>query len=105
MDGLWIVAAQTDQRPLFRRSQFPDLIGCDRKPKLTRFLALGKAMQRRDFIKSIGGAAVAWPLAARAQHSAKVPRIGFLRFGPASAYAFQVDALRAGLRQLGYVEG
>jgi len=47
----------------------------------------------------------AWPLAARAQHPAKVARIGYLGFGPASAHAIWVEALRAGLRDLGYVEG
>jgi putative ABC transport system substrate-binding protein len=61
-------------------------------------------MQRRKFITLLGSAA-AWPLAARAQQSAKVPRIGFLRFGPAAANADRVEALRAGLRQLGYLEG
>jgi ABC-type uncharacterized transport system substrate-binding protein len=61
-------------------------------------------MRRRDFITLVGGAA-AWPLAAHAQQPAKVPRIGFLRVGPASANAGRVEALRAGLRQLGYVEG
>jgi putative tryptophan/tyrosine transport system substrate-binding protein len=62
-------------------------------------------MRRREFITLIGGAAVAWPLPLRAQQSAKVPRIGFLRFGPAAANTGRVEALRAGLRQLGYVEG
>jgi putative tryptophan/tyrosine transport system substrate-binding protein len=61
-------------------------------------------MRRREFITLLGGAA-AWPLAARAQQSANVARIGFLRFGPASANAGRIEALRAGLRQLGYVEG
>jgi hypothetical protein len=61
-------------------------------------------MRRREFITVLGGAA-AWPLAARAQQSANVARIGFLRFGPASANAGRIEALRTGLRQLGYVEG
>jgi putative ABC transport system substrate-binding protein len=59
-------------------------------------------MRRRDFIAILGGGAVAWPLAARAQQP-KVARLGFL--GPASATDFQVEALRAGLRDFGYVEG
>jgi len=41
----------------------------------------------------------------RAQQPAKVPQIGFLRFDPASANAGRIEALRAGLRELGYVEG
>jgi putative tryptophan/tyrosine transport system substrate-binding protein len=61
-------------------------------------------MKRREFITLIGGAA-AWPLVADAQQPAKVPRIGLLRFGSASAHAGRVEALRAGLRQIGYVEG
>jgi putative ABC transport system substrate-binding protein len=58
-------------------------------------------MRRREFMTLLGGA-VAWPLAARAQQPAKVARIGFLSFGPAGN---RVEALRAGLRDLGYVEG
>jgi len=62
-------------------------------------------LERRKFITLLGGAAVAWPLAARAQQPAKVPRIGFLRFGSASANTDLVEALRTGLRDLGYIEG
>jgi putative tryptophan/tyrosine transport system substrate-binding protein len=61
-------------------------------------------VRRREFIALCGGAA-AWPLAARAQQSARVARIGFLNIGPASAWAQEVGAFLAGLRDLGYVEG
>jgi ABC-type uncharacterized transport system substrate-binding protein len=61
-------------------------------------------MRRRDFLTVLGGAA-AWPLAARAQQQAKVARIGYLSLGPASATSSRVEALRAGLRDLGWVEG
>jgi putative ABC transport system substrate-binding protein len=62
-------------------------------------------VKRRDFITLLGGAAIACPLAARAQQTTKVPRIGFLGLAPASAYARRVEALRTGLRDHGYVEG
>jgi putative ABC transport system substrate-binding protein len=42
---------------------------------------------------------------ARAQQPAKVARIGFLGFGSASTFANLIEGLRAGLRDLGYVEG
>ncbi len=60
-------------------------------------------MGRREFITLIGGAAAAWPLAARAQQS-KVARIGVLYIGLADAESFKKE-LRDGLRELGYVEG
>jgi putative ABC transport system substrate-binding protein len=47
----------------------------------------------------------AWPLGASAQQPAKVARIGFLGLVSASSHASRVEALRAGLRDLGYVEG
>jgi putative ABC transport system substrate-binding protein len=59
-------------------------------------------MRRRDFIRLLSGAA-AWPLAAHAQQPAKV--VGVLNLGPASAWSSRVAALRAGLRDLGWVEG
>ena len=62
-------------------------------------------MKRREFISLLGGASAAWPLAVRAQQPAKVARIGFLNLAPASAWSRRVEALRAGLRDLGWVEG
>jgi putative tryptophan/tyrosine transport system substrate-binding protein len=49
-------------------------------------------MRRRDFITLLGSAAAAWPLAARAQQSAKVPRIGIIDDAP------RWNAFRHGLR-------
>ncbi|MGB6316425.1 MAG: ABC transporter substrate-binding protein, partial [Pseudolabrys sp.] len=60
-------------------------------------------MRRRKFFTLLGGAAVGWPIAVRAQPS-KVARIGVLYIGLADAESFKKE-LRDGLRELGYVEG
>jgi putative ABC transport system substrate-binding protein len=62
-------------------------------------------MKRREFIKVIGGGTIARPLAARAQQAGKVYRLGILETVPAAQNAANLDALRRGLRNLGYLEG
>jgi putative ABC transport system substrate-binding protein len=62
-------------------------------------------MQRREVITLLGGAAVAWPLAARAQQAAKLPTVGFLGTPAASAWAPWTAAFVQRLRELGWIEG
>jgi ABC transporter substrate binding protein len=62
-------------------------------------------VRRRDFITLLGGAAVTWPIAVRAQQPGKLPIIGILGLASAAAAAPYVNAVRVGLRDLGYVEG
>jgi putative ABC transport system substrate-binding protein len=63
-------------------------------------------MQRRDFIKAIGGVAAAWPLAAQAQQVAKTPRVGILwHAGSAKEEGSNFSALLGGFSAAGYVDG
>ncbi len=62
-------------------------------------------MDRRTFIGRVAGGFLAAPLAAHAQQAGKVYRIGILETIPAAQNATNLDALRKGLRDLGYVEG
>src|SRR5262249_119107 len=68
-------------------------------------------LQRREFITLLGGAAVAWPLAARGQQAGdresagQMPRVGWLWPGRSAGNSSEFAGFRQGLRELGYVEG
>src|SRR5215475_9548108 len=62
-------------------------------------------MKRRQFITLIGGAAAAWPLAARAQQVGKLPTIGFLGATTPSSGGQLLAAFVQRLRELGWVDG
>ena len=62
-------------------------------------------MRRREFITLLGGAAAAWPFAARAQQPAKLPTIGFLGASTSSAWSDWTAAFVQQLRELGWIEG
>jgi putative ABC transport system substrate-binding protein len=61
-------------------------------------------MRRRELIALLGGAAVAWPLATRAQERTP-PVIGFLNGQEAASLQYLVAALKRGLNEVGFVEG
>ena len=60
---------------------------------------------RRKLLIALGASALAPPLSSLAQPATKVWRIGFLGAASAAGYVKEIDAIRAGLRDLGYVEG
>ena len=62
-------------------------------------------MRRRAFISLLGGVAAAWPLAAHAQQTGKLPTIGFLGASTPSAWSQWTAAFVQRLRELGWTEG
>jgi putative ABC transport system substrate-binding protein len=65
---------------------------------------MGMSMRRREFLGVLGGVA-AWPLAARAQQTMAMPRIGFVHAGTAASLRPQLVAFRDGLKEFGLIEG
>jgi ABC-type uncharacterized transport system substrate-binding protein len=61
-------------------------------------------IERRKFLAALGGAAVAWPLAARAQQPT-IPVIGYLNNGSPESDVPRLTGFRRGLNQTGYIEG
>src|SRR5215469_1350807 len=59
-------------------------------------------VRRRDFVALLGIAVSGWSLSARAQHSSKLYRLGYLSAAPIPNL---IEALQTGLRELGYIEG
>src|SRR6266478_7848782 len=62
-----------------------------------------RQMNRRELIALVGGAAVMWPLAARAQR--QMPVIGYLGTGSPESDVNRLTGLKAGLSEAGYAEG
>jgi len=62
-------------------------------------------MRRREFVTLLGGAAVGWPVAARAQQPVKLPTIGFLGTSTPSAWSYNVAFFVQRLYELGWIEG
>src|SRR6516162_5004698 len=106
-DGAVAPRAVEQVRARHQRLDRPDARPhCARQPALAR--RRGDRMNRRQFITLLGGAAAAWPLAARAQQTHGLitsPRVAFLGAESASTNQHFFDAFRQGMHEHGYVDG
>jgi len=83
-----------------RQGTWPDRPAVDPRP-----CRQGHRMNRRRFLASVGGAALAGPIAAQAQQPTGIPRIGLLMGANPTDEAAKLDAFREALEKLGYVDG
>ena len=90
---------------LQQRSRFQPLSKHSVEPVRCRLLSLGVGMRRREFISLVGGAAVAWPMVARAQQPKAMRRVGVLTGGSGPDSQARLAVFLQALAQLGWTEG